>query len=165
MVGVLLRTFPNNASLFQCGIAELMQSGWPTASIGLVIMAAPEVKATIQSCIAETFDATMQDLLDPTAEQAHDIWDKANRAADRAKAVLDGGQSVISCCAMGHNRSALVSALILSRYGVGWLDAVNTVRIARGPLSFNNFAFVGMVARNGPTSTCKSCGNRVRITD
>lgn len=161
---VLLHTFPNGASLFQCGLHELMQPGWPS-NIGLVIMAAHEVKATIQSCVAETFDAAMNDAFDPPEAEARDIWDKANRAADRGKAVLDSGRSVISCCAMGQSRSALVAGLILVRCGVPWWDAIMLTRTMRGPFSFNNPAFVGMIARNGPVSKCKNCGHTIRITE
>jgi len=161
---VLIRTFPNGASLYQCGLNELMQPGWP-ANTGLVIMAAHEVKASVQSCAVELFDAAMNDLLDPDASQADDIWGKANRAADRGKAILDSGKSVISCCAMGHNRSALISGLILARCGVQPLESIHLIRTMRGPLAFNNPAFVGMVARNGPMSRCKNCGHSVRIAE
>jgi hypothetical protein len=161
---VLIHAFPNGASLFQCGLAELMQPGWP-ANIGLVVMAAHEVKATIQSCVTETFDAAMNDAFDPPEDEAQAIWDLANKAADRGKAVLDSGRSVVSCCAMGHNRSALISGLILVRCGVPWRNAIDLTRHMRGPLSFNNPTFVGMVARNGPVSKCKNCGSHVRITE
>lgn len=161
---VLIHTFPNGASLFQCGLSELLEPGWPT-DVGLVVMAAHDVKNTVSSCAVETFDAAMNDTFDPPHEEALQIWTKANRAADRAKLVLDSGKSVISCCAWGYSRSALVAGLILVRYGFTPLDAIMLTRTMRGPFSFNNPAFVGMLMRDGPVSSCKNCGHIIRISE
>src|SRR5450631_3338240 len=86
---VLIMTFSNGASLYQSGVKELTESGWPAENIGLLIALAEEViTANPKPKVAEVHAAVIKDEINPTLEQAEAIWLAANTAAELGVSVL-----------------------------------------------------------------------------
>lgn len=93
----------------------------------------------------------------PEVDQIKKIADHASdRLADR----LRTGRSVLSSCAMGFNRSGLVTAVTLIKLGVDPGDAVNMVRQARGPRALSNPAFMQIVREMAHTLGIKETWTR-----
>jgi protein-tyrosine phosphatase len=70
----------------------------------------------------------------------------AHGAAREVARRLRKGQRVLVTCAMGLNRSGLVSALALRMQGVPSERAIAAVRQARGPNALNNGQFRRLIA-------------------
>ncbi len=67
------------------------------------------------------------------------------RAAREVARRVGKHQRVLVTCAMGLNRSGLVTALALRALGATSRDAVTLVRKARGPLALSNSSFEALV--------------------
>lgn len=73
------------------------------------------------------------------------IKEIVDHASDRFADRLRSGKGVISSCAMGFNRSGLVTAVTLIKLGVDPDDAIAMIRKARGPRALSNPAFVRII--------------------
>lgn len=81
----------------------------------------------------------------PTGPEFRETRAIADNASDHLANHLRRGRSVLSSCAMGFNRSGLVTALTIIKLGVAPVDAIRMVRQARGDRALSNPAFVQMV--------------------
>jgi len=82
----------------------------------------------------------------PTREEVVLAWNAAKRVAKRVRA----GRRVLVTCAMGRNRSGLVTGFVLRMLGLDASQAVNVIRIARGPKALSNPHFVKLLAAVRP---------------
>lgn len=69
----------------------------------------------------------------------------ADRASDHFADRLRNGKGVLSSCAMGLNRSGLVTAATLVKLGIDPIEAVDLIRKARGPRALSNPSFYRLV--------------------
>lgn len=72
-------------------------------------------------------------------------------AADEVARALERNENVLVTCAMGLNRSGLVTALALCRLGYSPRQALKTLRKARSSLVLHNPSFVKVLEIVGPT--------------
>lgn len=83
------------------------------------------------------------DYLGPTKAQAS----AAVMIANEVIRALEAGKTVLITCAMGWNRSGMISALtLIGRYGMSGSEAVNRVRTAR-PMALSNPGFVDFLQK------------------
>lgn len=93
---------------------------------------------------AEVIHAPLDD--DPRRPMREDEIATATRAAGRVARRLRAGRRVLSTCAMGLNRSALVAAIAMHDvYGMGADEIVARLRRARGPWALSNPNFERLV--------------------
>lgn len=87
----------------------------------------------------------LEDVIPPSSSVAALIRAGAEDAARCVARKVQRGRRVLVTCAMGLNRSGLVTGLALRRLGIGGDEAVELVRRARGPRALSNRAFAAMV--------------------
>lgn len=113
------------------------------ARIRVVVLAA----ANNQPKLPERFDVIRVKILDnfyPTEDEAIRFWDIADLASQHLVDYLTRGESVLSTCWAGLNRSGLMTAFTLMKLGMSDEHAVRRIRMARrGALS--NPAFVTII--------------------
>jgi hypothetical protein len=78
--------------------------------------------------------------------EALEVAKFADSVSDKLSSRLRAGRGVLSSCAMGLNRSGLMTALTLMKTAdVGPDEAIRLVRMARGPDALHNPVFVSII--------------------
>jgi protein-tyrosine phosphatase len=118
----------------------------PGANYGdfdLVVLTAHEYQPKAGEMNIDVFHAPLDDdpWRPPSAREQAIAYGAAREVARR----LRKGQRVLVTCAMGLNRSGLVSALALRMQGAPGERAIAAVRKARGPDALNNPQFRQMI--------------------
>ena len=78
----------------------------------------------------------------PTPAEVQIAW----RAARRVVRRLRTGKRVLVTCAMGWNRSGLVVGFVLITLGLAPAQAIDVIRMARGPTALSNKHFVRLLS-------------------
>jgi len=84
----------------------------------------------------------------PTAKEVQTAWNAAKRVARRVRA----NRRVLVTCAKGWNRSGLVTGFTLIILGLSADQAVDVIRMARGPSALHNRYFVKLLRGVRPTA-------------
>jgi protein-tyrosine phosphatase len=131
---------PIAPGLYQGGYPRYL-SRLPSEGIDLLVLCASELQPTADHFPSdlEIVYAPMDDVdSGPTDEEKELALD----AADQVVNALASGQTVLVTCAMGRNRSGLVTALaLMDRHNISGREAVGHVR-ARRPNALTNTGFV-----------------------
>lgn len=91
---------------------------------------------------AEVLRIPMADVEQPLSP---DAYARLLSVSSLVAAALRSGQTVISTCMAGMNRSQLVAGMAMRMLGIGGFATVNALRAARGPMSLSNETFAGIV--------------------
>jgi protein-tyrosine phosphatase len=111
------------------------------ADFDLIVLAAYEHQPKSAEMGIDVFHAPLDD--DPYRPLSSRERVIATEAAREVARRLRKGQRVLVTCALGRNRSGLVSALAMRMaYGATPYGAINAVRRARGPDALSNPQFV-----------------------
>lgn len=114
------------------------------ARIKAVVFAAIEH----QPKLPDKFDVLRARLYDDPnmgMDQAYRVAVCADQVSDLLAAYLTAGQSVLSSCWAGWNRSGLMTAMTLMKLGMPADVAIARVRAARGPNALGNPVFVDII--------------------
>ena len=85
----------------------------------------------------------VDDAMGPTAKQMQAALEVASQVVQ----ALEDGKTVLVTCALGRNRSGLITSLaLIGRYGMSGSEAVSRVREAR-PRALSNKAFVALLEK------------------
>lgn len=109
----------------------------------LLVLCAAEVQPEPRAKLpAPVLRVPLRDVEEPLSPQQRQMVTRAAREVARRVA---RSERVLVTCAMGLNRSGLVSALALRALGADSREAVTLVRRARGPLALGNQSFEALV--------------------
>jgi protein-tyrosine phosphatase len=139
---------PIAPNLYQGGFPRYL-SRLPSEGIDLLVLCARELQPSTDALPSdlEVVYAPMDDVdSGPTDEEKELALD----AADQVVSALSAGQTVLVSCALGRNRSGLVTALaLMEHFDISGREAVGHVR-ARRPNALTNTGFVKwLLSRKG----------------
>jgi protein-tyrosine phosphatase len=95
---------------------------------------------SIPDCF-DTIRVRLDDKSNPDADEIRRYVKSADAISDRLLPYLLRGDSVLSSCRLGLNRSALISSFVLVKLGFTGEEAIKLVRRARGAGALYNPAF------------------------
>lgn len=121
---------PLVARLYVAGMPELPV--WPEGcGVGMIVLAARGTEGGQFWGRCHVVSVPLDDYYDPTPPQEADIRRRAGEAAQLVYEAMRVGTSVITSCAVGMNRSALVAGLVLRKFGMPPEAAVLRLRNSR----------------------------------
>ena len=134
--GLLQGGFPNNPErLAEEGIDVIVLSAVEFQPEGDEDLVFPGVEVIAVPLV--------DDAMGPTTRQMQ----AALEVASQVMQALEDGKTVLVTCALGRNRSGLITSLVLvGRYGMSGSEAVSRVREAR-PRALSNKAFVALLEK------------------
>lgn len=138
----LVYRHPSGGRLFQGGAKD-------TKNIPL--LDAKKIKAVVFTAkennnfsLPDRFDVLrvrLRDKLNPDEAEIIRYWNAADQISERVVSYLLNGEDVLSSCALGLNRSGLISAFTLVKLGFTGTEAISMIRRARGMGALYNPAF------------------------
>ncbi len=136
----------SGAKLWQGGnVACRMPGELYRNRIRCVVLAATEFQPKLPDRL-DVVRAQLEDRVDMDAYTTVAVSRCADEVSDILADRLHRGQSVLSSCWMGWNRSGLMTALTVAKAtGCSADDAIAMVRRARGPNALSNHVFVSIV--------------------
>ena len=103
------------------------------------------------------------DSYEPDNAELSAIANTASDASDLISARIRAGKGCLSSCAMGWNRSGIVSALTLMKVGnIGASESIGRIRRLRSPAALSNPKFVEIIHKMGDLKGTKTSWTKWR---
>jgi protein-tyrosine phosphatase len=142
----LIWTHPNGARLYQSGDKAGFDA--PTYGVQAVALLADWQPETLPGGV-RPIHAPFADSDDMAPDEFERTKLTARAVAQELAACLERGENVLASCGAGLNRSGLVSALVLVKFGMKAGQAIETVREKRSPYALTNRLFQKIVRLEG----------------
>lgn len=140
---------PSGGCLYQGDFKDATNVvGLDKADVRAVVFAAYEKNAPLPDRF-DVLRARLDDNFFPSQTQALDMHRCADKVWDILLIYLTNGFNVLSTCAMGLNRSGLMTGFTLVKLGIPPTRAITMIRRARGFTAMRNPAFQRLITRLG----------------
>ncbi|MGD9725431.1 MAG: hypothetical protein AB7L09_03510 [Nitrospira sp.] len=154
----LIFTHPSGAQLWQGGqhdVEQLLRV--PDPAIQVIGLFAQEYQPDDHTGRYELLKAGYDDNFAASMDELLSDMDLADRASDIFSDRLRSGKGCLSSCAMGLNRSGLVTGMTLIKAaGISPAEAIGRIRRLRSSAALSNPGFVQILHQMGDTRGSKS---------